>query len=424
VRSEARRDRGVARAIRLAVALLAASSILAACGSKQTDGARIRGSTLSVYSSVPLHGASRVNAEAVINGENMALSQIHYRIGRFRIVLKSLDDSTQQRAEWDPGQTTINAKLAAQDPTTIGYVGEFNSGASAISIPILNRLGIPQISPASTAVGLTSDGPGSAPGEPEKYYPTGIRTFARVVPTDAVQAQAQVRMQESEGCTKTYVLDDGEVDGHDSATSFTLAAQNSSIRIVGSQSFDPKATDYSSLPTAIATTGANCILISAITESNAVAVTKQIAQSLPHVKLFGSAGVGESTFTDSRQGGIPDALDPRMLISLPTLDPTADPASGQAFYAAYTRAYGTPQPYAIYGYEAMSLMLNSIARATDGGRKPAVRSKVVKALFSTRDRHSVLGTYSIEPDGDTTLRRFGAYRIVGGQLSFWRVIDA
>ena len=294
--------------------------------------------------------------------------RVHYRIGKYRIVLKSLDDSTQQRAEWDPGQTTINAKLAAQDPTTIGYVGEFNSGASAISIPILNRLGIPQISPASTAVGLTSSGPGSAPGEPEKYYPTGVRTFARVVPSDAVQAQAQVRMQESEGCTKTYVLDDGEVDGHDSATSFTLAAQRSSIRVVGSQSFDPKATDYSSLPTAIATTGANCVLISAITESNAVAVTKQIAQSLPHVKLFGSAGVGESTFTDSRQGGIPDAIDPRVLISVPTLDPSAYPASAQAFYAAYTRAYGTPQPYAIYGYEAMSLMLNSIARATDGGR--------------------------------------------------------
>jgi len=422
---EARAHRGVKRAIGLAAALLAACWIIAGCGSsKQKDGAQIRGSTLSVYSSVPLHGASRLNAQAVVNGENLALSQIHYRLGRYRIVFKSLDDSTAQRSEWDPGQTTINAKLAAQDPTTIGYIGEFNSGASAISIPILNRLQIPQVSPTSTAVGLTSNGPGSAPGEPEKYYPTGIRTFARVVPSDAVQGQAQVRMQESEGCTKTYVLDDGEVDGHDGATSFGLAAQHSPIKVVGNDTFDPKASDYSSLAKTIASTGANCVFISAITESNAVTVTKQIAAALPHVRLFGSAGVAESTFTDASQGGIPGTLDARVLISVPTLDLSAYPESAQAFYSAYTRTYGPPQPYAIYGYEAMSLMLSAIARGTDGGRGPALRSKVVHELFATHERHSVLGTYSIEPDGDTSLRRFGAYRIVGGRLSFWRVIDA
>jgi branched-chain amino acid transport system substrate-binding protein len=424
VTAETRRGPGVRRAIGLAAASLAVSATFAGCGSKQKDAAKIRGSTLSVYSSVPLNGASRANAQAVVNGENLALSHIHYRIGRYRIVFKALDDSTAHRAEWDPGQTTINAKLAAQDPTTIGYVGEFNSGASAISIPILNRLGIPQISPASTAVGLTSNGPGSAPGEPEKYYPTGIRTFARIVPSDAVQAQALVRMQESEGCTKTYVLDDGEVDGHDGATSFALAAQHSPIKVVGHDSFEPKATDYSALAKAIASTGGDCVLISAITESNAVTLTKQIAAALPRVKLFGSAGVGESSFTDATQGGIPGVLDPRVLISVPTLDLAAYPASAQSFYTAYTRAYGPPQPYAIYGYEAMSLMLNAIARATDGGRRAAVRSSVVRALFATRDRHSVLGTYGIQHDGDTTLRRFGAYRIVGGRLSFWRVIDA
>ena len=61
-------------------------------------------------------------------------------------------------------QTTANAHAAADDNSTIGYVGEFNSGASAISIPVLNRAGIPQISPTSTAVGLTSGAVGAAPG--------------------------------------------------------------------------------------------------------------------------------------------------------------------------------------------------------------------------------------------------------------------
>ena len=404
----------------------AAVLALAGCGSSSntTDDAALRGSTLTIYASVPLHGASRVSGEAVVSGETLALAQARYRIGKYRVVFKPLDDSTPQRGEWDPGQTTINAKLAAQDPTTIGYIGELNSGASAISIPILNRLGIPQISPASSAVGLTSAGAGAAPGEPEKYYPTGVRTYARIVPNDAVQAQAQLKVQESEGCTKTYVLDDGEVDGHDSATSFALAAQHSPIHVVGSQSFEPRASDYRSLATGVKTTGANCVLISAITDSNAAAVTKAIAGAMPAAKIFGSAGLAESTFTDAAQGGIPPALDPQVTITAPTLDPAAYPAPAEAFYNAYAHAYGAPQPSAIYGYEAMSLMLSAIARATDGGRRPARRSKVVQALFGTRNRRSVLGTYSIERDGDTSLSRYGAYRIVGGRLSFWRVIDA
>ncbi len=410
------------RLFAIAAAMLAVALVLTGCGSKQTDDAAIGGSTLAIYSSVPLHGASRVSADAVVSGETLALSQMNYRLGRYRLVFKPLDDSTAQRGEWDPGQTTANAKLAAQDSTTIGYIGDFNSGASAISIPILNRLAIPQISPASTAVGLTSGGADAAPGEPEKYYPSGVRTYARVVPSDAVQAAAQVKLQQSQGCTKTYVLDDGEVDGTDTATSFVLAAKRSGLHVAGSQPFDPKASDYKSLAAAVASAGADCVLISAITESNAVAVTNQIAQALPHAKLFGSAGVAESTFTDSAQGGIQPALDPRMMITVATLDPAAYPPAAQAFYAAYARAYGAPQPYAIYGYEAMSLLLNAIARATDGGRKPVSREKVVKALFSTRDRRSVLGTYSIERDGNTSLSTYGVYRVVGGRLAFWKAI--
>jgi branched-chain amino acid transport system substrate-binding protein len=48
----------------------------------------------------------------------------------------------------------------------------------------------------------------------------------------------------------------------------------------------------------------------------------------------------------------------------------------------------------------------------------------VAAIFATRNRHSVLGTYSIEHGGDTTLRRYGVYRVLGGKLSFWTAIDA
>lgn len=420
---------GGGRALAFACWVALATAIgLAGCGSggaqKAPPGDEIKGTTLTIYSSMPMHGASSVAAGAVLAGEQLALAASGGEVGKYHVVLKSLDDSTAQRGAWDPGQTSTNAHVAAANPTTIGYLGEFNSGASAVSIPLLNRLDIAQVSPTSTAVGLTTNDAGATPGEPDKYYPTGVRTFARIVPNDAVQAAAQVQLQLRQGCHKTFVLDDGEVDGLDMATTFAVAAQRGGLPLAGTQPYDPHATDYRSLAASVAQTGADCVLISAITENNAVLLTKQVAAALPDVKIFGTAGLAESTYTDAADGGIPRSLDGQVMITIATLDPTFYPPTARAFYAAYTRRYGPPrQPYAIYGYEAMNLLLSAISKATDHGRKAARRSKVVAALFATRDRRSPLGTYSITRQGDTTLRRYGVYRIVDGHLVFWTAIS-
>jgi hypothetical protein len=72
----------------------------------------------------------------------------------------------------------------------------------------------------------------------------------------------------------------------------------------------------------------------------------------------------------------------------------------------------------------MSLMLRAIARATEHGTRRPNRTKVTRELFSTRDRTSVLGNYSIDSSGDTTLRRFGSYTVSGGRLRFFRAVEA
>lgn len=412
---------------RLTFAALAALAILSSCGARSKDSpvTRIRGKTLTIYVSVPLRGVSSGSGAAVIDGAQLALTQARERIGEYRVELKILDDATVQRGGWDPGQTTIGVRTAVLDPTTIGYIGELNSGASAVSIPPLNRAGIPAVSPTSSALGLTATGPSAFPGEPQKYYPTGVRTFARVVPNDSVQALAQVRVQQSMGCTRVYVLNDGEVDGADAARSFGVAAQAAGLRVVGIQAFPRDATSYRAFAAGVAQIRPkpNCVLISADTESGAVPLTKQIAEAMPDVKIFGSAGLAESTFFDPSQGGIPLSIDPRVILTSPTLPIAEYPPSARAFAAAYERRYGPLAPDSILGYEAMNLMLDAITRATDDGTATAVRSKVRAAIFSTRDRHSVLGTYSIDANGDTTLRRYGVYAIVAGQLAFLEAIN-
>ncbi len=392
--------------------------MLAACGISKPAvvGGLVPGDVLTVYSSLPLHGASSVSALSVIQGEQLDLAQVHDRIGRYRIVLRSLDDSTAQRGFWDPGQTTINARRAVQNQSTIGYIGDLNSGASAVALPVLNRVGIPQISPASTAVGLTASTPGASPGEPQKYYPTGVRTYARVMPSDSVQAQAQVKLQRAAGCRRTFVVDDGEVDGEAMATSFQLTARAAGLKVLGVQSFEPGATDYRAFAAGVAQTRPDCVMISAITDSGAVAVTRQIAQALPAARIFGTNGLAESSYTTPSEGGLPAWLDARILL-------TAAPPGSRKFYADYARSYGDPEPDAVYGYEAMSLLLNAISRASDQGRQQVRRSRVVAEIFATRERQSVLGTYSVERSGDTTIRRFGIYRIIDGKLWFWKNVN-
>ncbi len=55
-------------------------------------------------------------------------------------------------------------------------------------------------------------------------------------------------------------------------------------------------------------------------------------------------------------GGVPASIDPLIQCTVATLDLAAYPG-GKLFLAAYKKAYGVsdPDPYAIYGYEAMKL---------------------------------------------------------------------
>ena len=98
-------------------------------------------STLTIYSSLPLQGDSRPQSEDVVHGEQLALEKAGSKVGKYKIKYVSLDDSVASTGKWDPGKVSENARKAVGDDNTIAYLGEFNSGASAISIPLPTRPG-------------------------------------------------------------------------------------------------------------------------------------------------------------------------------------------------------------------------------------------------------------------------------------------
>src|SRR5215207_6954152 len=264
---------------------------MTACGDDDADGGGggggDGGGSVTVYSSVPLQGATRAQTTALVNGAKLALEQRNGKAGPTAVTYESLDDSTAQAGTWTPEATGANARKAAGDDSAVAYIGEFNSGASAISIPILNEVPIAQISPANTAVGLTTDEPGADKGEPDKYYPTGERNYLRIVPKDTIQGAALATVMKKDGCTKAYILNDKEVYGVGLAQNIESSAKSQDIEVTANEGIDPKAPNFRSQASTIQDAGADCFVFSGVTPNGAVQLYKDVAAAVPDAKLYG-----------------------------------------------------------------------------------------------------------------------------------------
>ena len=166
-----------------------------------------------VASDLPLQGAIRAQTVQISRAIIWALQDKGWKAGSYKIGYQSCDDSTAQSGGWDSGKCATNARLYSSDKSVIGVVGTFNSGCAEIEVPILGRANpgpLGMVSPANTYPGLTKKW---APGEPNKYYPTGVRNYARVVATDDYQGPADALWTQSLGIKKVYVLNDRQVYG-------------------------------------------------------------------------------------------------------------------------------------------------------------------------------------------------------------------
>ena len=121
--------------------------------SSGSSGSSSSGKTVDFYSSLPLQGASTAQTTPMVNGMKLALQQAGDKAGQWTVKYTSLDDSTAAAGKWDPGQTAADARKAASDTKAVYYMGEFNSGASEVSIPILNEAGLPRSAPPTRTSG-------------------------------------------------------------------------------------------------------------------------------------------------------------------------------------------------------------------------------------------------------------------------------
>lgn len=400
------------RAASIAPALAALA--LAGCGAEGTGGESVSGDVLRVYSSQPLRGPQGPHGQAIVRGQRLALEQARGRAGRWRIDYRALNDADPATGTWEPGLVSANARRAAQDEKTIAYLGEMGTGASAVAIPILNETGILELSPTDSVIGFTREA-GANPGEPEKYYPTRERNFARLAPPDHVQAAALLSLMQDAEVSRVFVAHDQNLYGHGVARAVLRGARTRGIEVAELRALDLENAEPAQVAAEVGESRAGAFLYAGEAVPGVPALYDAVARAAPRARLLGTYTQANEAFARAVAAGT------SVVATAPWLDLDDYPAAARRAARRYERRHGEPMPApALYGYESMALVLDAIRRAGESGND---RGRVIDEVMETRNRSSVLGSYSVDANGDSTIRVYGAYRVRDGELSFLRVLD-
>ena len=353
-----------------------------------------------IASDLPLQGASRTQTLQINDAIRKELTDREYKAGDYNIGFQACDDATAQAGKWDSGKCSQNANTYAANDKVIGVIGTFNSGCAAIIIPVLNQApdgGIPMISPANTYPCLTVNLPGGCDAtEPDKYYPSGTRNYARVAPADDYQGAAVAEFMKDQGVTKVYILNDKEAYGLGVATTTRKAAEHLGIEVVGFEAWDPKAASYESLFRKIQGTGADAVFLGGLIDENGAQVIKdKVAVLGPNdgdVKLFAPDGfTTQQTITDAGPASA------GMFMSVAGVPVDEFTGVAEEFATSFEEEYlngARIDPYAIYGAQAAQILLNAIENS-DG-----TRSDVIAKMFETEVTDGLLGSFTINENGD------------------------
>jgi branched-chain amino acid transport system substrate-binding protein len=371
-----------------------------------------------IASDLPRQGAQRSQSTQMTKAIQFVLSSAKWKAGNYTIAYQDCDDSTAQAGKWDSAKCSANGNAYARNKDLIGVIGTFNSGCAEIIVPILNRAPggpVGMVSPANTYTGLTTTGPGTAPGEPGKYYPTGKRNYARVVAQDQYQGAADAMLAKRLGVKSVYILNDKEAYGLGVASNMRNSLKKLGIKVTGFAAFDPKASDYTALATKIKGTGAGALFIGGLICENGGKLIKDMRSTLgPNVKLLLPDGFTPISAVAQGAGAAANGA----WVSVAGVPNSQLKGTGKAFLLAFTKALGgtQPDPYAVYAAQAAIVLLNAISKSN------GTRGSVTQQIFKTNLPNSITGTVSFNPNGDVQGGPVAIYRIKAGKSTDYTVL--
>ena len=354
--------------------------------------------TLVISSDLPLQGSAFDSNDSTNKAIELYLKSINYTAGKYKVSFKKYDDATAAAGSWDAAKCAANAQAHVANKAEVAVMGTYNSGCAKIIVPVLNqdpKGPMLMVSDANTNPGLTK---AWNPGEPDVYYPNGVRNYARVCTTDDNQGSAAAQFAKSIGIKKVYVLNDTQTYGQGVAQAFTTEAKKIGLTVLSDGAagagWDAKQSDYTALFTKIKALAPDMVYIGGIFDNNGGQLVKDKVAVLGDnstVKMMGPDGF--TGYPDLNK--MPEAQG--MYLSFAGLSTDLllanDPkGAGATFVKSYKKAYGKDPvgSYPLYGVAAVQVILAAIAKS-DGTRKGVNNAVFSGSGISIPAKQSVLG---------------------------------
>jgi branched-chain amino acid transport system substrate-binding protein len=389
--------------------VLACALALAGClGTDEPESTRVGGPVLTVYASLPEHGVSASAAAAVAAGAREALAAAGGEVAGKRVRLIELDATEPGDRLWSPDRVDANAERAADDPTAIAYLGELAYGASAVSLPITNAAGLLQVSPSDSLTSLTQTPPGRPRAGPERYYPTHVRSFVRLTPSDLLLVEILLARVRAAGAREIAIVFDPDISGRELAAELVARARRDGPEPLLTEELESRGENLADVVGALVEARPDAVVHAGVRGPTTRPLLAALDRQLPGVPVYGGAGLLAGPQA-------PLATGPDRVEALTPVPPRSRmPADGRRVLRAIARSAGPElaRPEALYGYEAMQLVLDAI-RA--GGPD---RRAVVDAALTVRTRDGVIGSYMVRADGAVDTDRFAAYALRDGRFAF------
>ena len=368
-----------------------------------------------IATDLPLQGTYANDGLQGTRAVRIVMEDRGYRAGEHSVGYVSCDQSTPKDA-YTPAKCRRSGRAYVAVDDMVGVIGPFFSGCAIHMMPVLNRAGLAQIGPGNTYVGLTRAGPGIPEDEPERFRPTGRRTFVRLAAPDDLQGRAHVKLVTERGERSAYVLHDGvDAYGLGAAAGFRDAAEEAGIEVMGFETWDPEASDYSELVRRVARSGAEGVFLGGYIVSNTGRLLRQLRAGLgPDVTLMATEGMFPVTVLRARAGDAAEGL----LVTLSSVANEKLEGAGEEFLAQFEKeTRQEPCCYSVHVAQATHVLLDAIA-ASDGSRE-----SVTRAVLDLNVRDGIIGDFSFDENGDVTPPLVSVYRITDGKDKLFDVVE-
>ncbi len=373
---------------------------------------------IKIVTSWPLQGPMLPEGLGMKKAVDLAVEHYGGVVAGYCIKVENMDDASPVTGSWDGTIEAENAQKAVADKDVMVYLATYNSGAAKISMPITNKAGLVQITPANTYPGLTK--PGFGPGEPDIYRPTGKVNYFRAHPADDIQGAAGAAWAKCLGFKKVYVLDDRQLYGKGIADVFEKKARAIGLQVAGHDGVESVDIDFRALLTKVKASGADLVYGGFVVDSGGIQVVQQMKALglFPKTKFMGPDGLYAQGFIDQ---ATPGAVNDNAYITFAALPPDQLPTEvGKRLYRDYVAKYKEePIGWATYAYQAAIVALEAIKKA---GVKD--RAKILEAVRNTKNFEGITGKFSFDANGDTDRSDMVGFLIKDGKYQFQRVIGA